>query len=175
MVVDSSGWVLQGCDHRRRQTTSMSFEPPRRIRPGGAWRRTHRVEVVTRSRRRRTPGDVRAQLVVLANRLPVDRVVHADGSSSWRRSPGGLVSALAPVMAANEGAWIGWPGDVMEDCEIFEHEGITLVPIGISQQEYEEYYEGFSNATLWPLYHDLVAKPEFHREWWDAYVAVNRR
>ncbi|HEY0904617.1 MAG TPA: trehalose-6-phosphate synthase [Marmoricola sp.] len=116
-----------------------------------------------------------AELVIVANRLPVDRVVQADGSSTWRRSPGGLVSALAPVMAANEGAWIGWPGDVMEDCEIFEHEGITLVPIGISQEEYEEYYEGFSNATLWPLYHDLVAKPEFHREWWDAYVAVNKR
>ena len=42
-----------------------------------------------------------------------------------------------------------------------------------------EFYEGFSNATLWPLYHDLVAKPEFHREWWDAYVtrqpALRRR
>ena len=45
----------------------------------------------------------------------------------------------------------------------------------LSQSEYEEYYEGFSNATLWPLYHDTVEKPEFHREWWDAYVSVNRR
>ncbi|HEX2896296.1 MAG TPA: trehalose-6-phosphate synthase [Marmoricola sp.] len=130
---------------------------------------------MTRTRRPRNPSDVRAELLVLANRLPVDRVVHADGSSDWRRSPGGLVSALAPVMAANKGAWIGWPGGVMEECEIFDHDGITLVPIAISQEEYEEYYEGFSNATLWPLYHDLVAKPEFHREWWDAYVAVNRR
>ena len=39
----------------------------------------------------------------------------------------------------------------------------------------EEFYEGFSNATLWPLYHDVVAKPEFHREWWDSYVRVNQR
>jgi trehalose 6-phosphate synthase len=39
----------------------------------------------------------------------------------------------------------------------------------------EEFYEGFSNGTLWPLYHDVVAKPEFHREWWDAYVAINQR
>jgi trehalose 6-phosphate synthase len=113
--------------------------------------------------------------VIVANRLPVDRVVEADGSSSWRRSPGGLVSALAPVMTANQGAWIGWPGDVVDDLDVFEHDGVTLVPVAISQQEYEEYYEGFSNATLWPLYHDVVAKPEFHREWWDAYVAVNRR
>ncbi|MGZ6099185.1 MAG: alpha,alpha-trehalose-phosphate synthase (UDP-forming) [Myxococcaceae bacterium] len=132
-----------------------------------------------RTRRRKAAGpatgDIGAELVIVANRLPVDRVVHADGSTTWRRSPGGLVSALAPVMTANEGAWIGWPGDVVEDLGVFEHEGITLVPVSISQQEYEEYYEGFSNATLWPLYHDLVAKPEFHREWWDTYVAVNRR
>ena len=37
------------------------------------------------------------------------------------------------------------------------------------------YYEGFSNATLWPLYHDVIVKPIYHREWWDSYVEVNRR
>ena len=41
--------------------------------------------------------------------------------------------------------------------------------------EVESYYEGFSNATLWPLYHDAVADSEFHRQWWDSYVQVNRR
>ncbi len=45
----------------------------------------------------------------------------------------------------------------------------------MSEQEYTEFYEGFSNATLWPLYHDLVAKPSFHREWWESYVTVNQR
>jgi trehalose 6-phosphate synthase len=113
--------------------------------------------------------------VIVANRLPVDRVPAEDGSTTWRRSPGGLVSALSPVMNAQGGAWIGWPGDVAEEMEPFEHEGMTLVPVSMSDAEYEEYYEGFSNATLWPLYHDLVAKPEFHREWWESYVAVNRR
>ena len=49
------------------------------------------------------------------------------------------------------------------------------MPVPLSEDEIEEFYEGFSNATLWPLYHDVVAKPEFHREWWDAYVRVNRR
>ena len=104
-----------------------------------------------------------------------DRVVRADGSVEWRRSPGGLVSALVPVMQENHGAWIGWPGSAGDDLEPFEDDGIALVPIAVSQQEYEEFYEGFSNATLWPLYHDVVAKPEFHREWWDEYVNVNRR
>ncbi len=117
----------------------------------------------------------RADLVIVANRLPVDRVTDPDGATSWRRSPGGLVSALAPVMTSQDGAWIGWPGDVGADLRPFEHEGMTLVPVSMSTEEYEEYYEGFSNATLWPLYHDVVAKPAFHREWWEAYVTVNRR
>ncbi len=126
---------------------------------------------MSRSSRKRSTSD----LVVVANRMPVDRVVEEDGSVAWRRSPGGLVSALEPVMRANNGAWIGWPGDTGEDLDPFEDEGLTLVPVTLSDQEYAEFYEGFSNATLWPLYHDLVAKPSFHREWWDSYVTVNQR
>jgi trehalose 6-phosphate synthase len=102
-------------------------------------------------------------------------VVEDNGDVTWRRSPGGLVSALEPVMRANSGAWIGWPGDTGEVPEPFVDEGLTLVPVGLSEQEVAEFYEGFSNDTLWPLYHDLVAKPSFHREWWESYVTVNQR
>jgi trehalose 6-phosphate synthase len=116
-----------------------------------------------------------ADLVIVANRLPVDRVVNPDGSMDWRRSPGGLVTAIEPVMRENDGAWIGWAGSTDSDLEAFVEDGLSLIPIPLSEEEVEEFYEGFSNATLWPLYHDLVAKPEFHREWWDAYVRVNRR
>ncbi len=116
-----------------------------------------------------------ADLVIVANRLPVDRVVNQDGSVDWRRSPGGLVTAIEPVMRENDGAWIGWPGGTESDLEPFVEDGLSLVPISLSQQEIEEFYEGFSNATLWPLYHDVVAKPEFHREWFDSYETVNRR
>ena len=116
-----------------------------------------------------------ADFLVVANRLPVDRVINSAGKPEWRRSPGGLVSALEPVMRANHGAWIGWPGDTGTQEEPFVDEGLYLVPVSISETEFEEFYEGFSNATLWPLYHDVVAKPAFHREWWDAYVTVNQR
>ncbi|HNI71342.1 MAG TPA: trehalose-6-phosphate synthase, partial [Marmoricola sp.] len=116
-----------------------------------------------------------ADLLVVANRLPLDRVVLPSGETSWRTAPGGLVTAMEPVMRATKGAWIGWPGDTGESVEPFEDDGLTLVPISMSQSEYAEFYEGFCNATLWPLYHDVVAKPEFHREWWDAYVSVNER
>ena len=78
-------------------------------------------------------------------------------------------------MRANDGAWIGWPGSADDELEPFVEDGLQLVPVHLSAQEVEEFYEGFSNGTLWPLYHDLVAKPEFHREWWDSYVTVNRR
>ncbi|GAA3542519.1 trehalose-6-phosphate synthase [Aeromicrobium flavum] len=113
--------------------------------------------------------------LVIANRLPVDRLVAADGEVSWRTSPGGLVTALEPVMKLRGGAWIGWHGASDEELDDFEHDGLRLVPVPLSEQEVEDYYEGFSNGTLWPLYHDVVVTPEYHREWWDAYVTVNRR
>jgi trehalose 6-phosphate synthase len=117
----------------------------------------------------------KADLVIVANRLPVDRVVNDDGSDDWRKSPGGLVTAIEPVMRDNDGAWLGWSGAPGDDLEPFVDDGLSLVPVSLSSEEVEYFYEGFSNATLWPLYHDVVAKPEFHREWWDAYVRVNRR
>ncbi len=119
--------------------------------------------------------DQQADLVIVANRLPVDRVVNDDGSVDWRRSPGGLVTAIEPVMRANDGAWIGWAGSTDSDLEPFVEDGLALVPVPLDAREIEEFYEGFSNATLWPLFHDVVAKPEFHREWWESYVRVNQR
>ena len=117
----------------------------------------------------------RADLVIMANRLPVDRVDEIEGDLSWRTSPGGLVTALEPVMRANEGAWIGWSGAADDKLDPFVENGLRLVPITLDEQDIEEFYEGFSNGSLWPLYHDVVAKPEFHREWWDGYVRVNER
>jgi trehalose 6-phosphate synthase len=116
-----------------------------------------------------------AELVVVANRLPVDRVESESGESGWRASPGGLVSAIEPVLRANDGVWVGWPGGTDLELEPFEIDGLHLIPMSMSQADIEGHYEGMSNGTLWPLYHDLVAKPMFHREWWDAYQRVNRR
>ncbi len=116
-----------------------------------------------------------AGFVVVANRLPVDRVTDDDNSAEWRRSPGGLVTALAPVMRANDGAWVGWVGAADEVPEPFTEDGMHLVPVALTDVDVEQYYEGFSNATLWPLYHDVIVQPRYHREWWESYVSVNRR
>ncbi|MEV4468202.1 MULTISPECIES: alpha,alpha-trehalose-phosphate synthase (UDP-forming) [Nonomuraea] len=117
----------------------------------------------------------RSSFLIVANRLPVDRTIEPDGTASWRRSPGGLVTAIAPVMQRRHGAWAGWHGAPDEKLEPFEQDGMNLIPVPLSAREVELYYEGFSNATLWPLYHDVVATPVFDREMWEAYQVVNQR
>ena len=120
-------------------------------------------------------GEHAHKFVVVASRLPVDRVEGLDGEVSWRPSPGGLVTALEPVMREAGGVWIGWSGDAGPAPGAFEADGLHLVGVGLSETEVRRYYEGFANATLWPLYHDVISPPAFHRSWWEAYVAVNRR
>ncbi|WP_395309855.1 trehalose-6-phosphate synthase [Mycobacterium sp. AMU20-3851] len=116
-----------------------------------------------------------ADFVVVANRLPVDQVVLPDGSTTWKRSPGGLVTALEPILRKQRGAWIGWPGVADGDEDPIVQDDLQLFPVRLSAEDVALYYEGFSNATLWPLYHDVIVKPQYHREWWDRYVEVNRR
>jgi len=117
----------------------------------------------------------KAGFVVVANRLPVDRIVGADGEEIWRTSPGGLVTALEPVMRETDGAWVGWPGQADLVHEPFDFDGTALIPVTLSAEDVELYYEGFSNDTIWPLYHDVIAAPRYRRVWWDAYVRVNER
>ena len=116
-----------------------------------------------------------ANFVVVANRLPIDMVRMPDGTTAWKRSPGGLVTALEPLLRHHRGAWIGWPGMPDSDEEPIEAEELQLHPVRLSVEDIAEYYEGFSNSTLWPLYHDVIVKPTYNRQWWDRYVDVNRR
>src|SRR5450759_4309962 len=114
-------------------------------------------------------------LVVVANRLPVDRVVDTDGNNTWQRSPGGLVTAMESVMRGRDAAWVGWAGEPGPAPKPFLEDGMYLQPVGLSHLEIEEYYEGFSNDTLWPIYHDVIVPPTFHRAWWSTYRVVNHR
>lgn len=116
-----------------------------------------------------------SDFVVVANRLPVDLEHLPDGSHRWKQSPGGLVTALEPILRNNAGAWVGWPGVTDTKLEPIVEDGLQLYPVTLDGDDFERYYEGFSNATLWPLYHDLIVKPVFDRTWWESYVDVNRR
>jgi trehalose 6-phosphate synthase len=122
-----------------------------------------------------------SDFVVVANRLPIDMERHPDGTTSWKRSPGGLVTALEPLLRRRSGAWIGWAGvadddaDTDEPSEPIVEDDLRMYPVRLSATDVAEYYEGFSNATLWPLYHDVIVKPIYHRAWWNRYVEINRR
>ncbi len=110
-------------------------------------------------------------LVIAANRLPV--TIDSDGE--WQTSPGGLVRALLPIVKASRGAWVGWTGQADGSADVIHADGIEMHPIPISADEMNRYYEGFSNDTLWPLYHDAIKTSNFDNDDWNAYVAVNER
>ena len=111
-----------------------------------------------------------SNIVVVANRLPVQW-----SDEGWETSPGGLVRALVPILQERQGAWVGWGGVADEKIDPFVHNDISQVPVTLSAQEMDDFYFGFCNGTLWPLYHDAVVAPDFHRHWWRAYQTVNRR
>jgi len=108
-------------------------------------------------------------VIAIANRLPVQL-----GDDGWELSPGGLVTALRPVMATRPGAWVGWDGGTKGVPATLPDLAVRLVPIGLSAAQVRDYYRGFSNATLWPLLHNAIEKPRFERPWWRAYQEVNR-
>lgn len=114
----------------------------------------------------------RSRLILAANRLPMR---WDDEENEWTLSSGGLVSALVPVLQEREGVWVGWDGTDDPKPEPSEFGNISVRPVGLSASEIEDHYDGFCNGTIWPLYHDVIRPPEFHRHWWRPHVAVNQR
>lgn len=111
-------------------------------------------------------------LVIVANRLPVTR---ASSHGRWETSPGGVVSALSSALVRRDGTWVGWTGTVDDDPGSFTHDGMHLEPVALTGLDVECFYEGMSNATLWPLFHDAIRAPIIDERWWINYVDVNRR
>jgi trehalose 6-phosphate synthase len=122
-------------------------------------------------------------LVVVANREPY---VHEHGQDgvTVRRPPGGLVTALEPLLRACGGTWIAH-GSGSADLETAGGDGVVAVPpddpryrlrrIFLTPEEVERYYCGFANEALWPLCHNAYAQPQFRDADWTAYRSVNRR
>ncbi|HJU52489.1 MAG TPA: trehalose-6-phosphate synthase [Acidimicrobiia bacterium] len=110
------------------------------------------------------------RVIVVANRLPIRRT--EDGT--WTSSPGGLVTALTPILQRG-GTWIGWAGVGSGPPQTFRFNDIDHVTVSVSDAEIDDYYLGFCNGTLWPLFHDGIRTPEYHRRWWNAYQRVNQR
>lgn len=114
------------------------------------------------------------QVIIVANRLPVMQVEQEDGSTDWQTSPGGLVAAVKPAMHDQDLTWVGWAGGEGELAPL-SVDDIQLIPVGLSKTELANHYDGMSNGTLWPLYHDRAGPVEFHRTWFDGYRQVNEK
>ena len=115
-----------------------------------------------------TSSDALHPVVAVANRLPVQL-----GADGWELSPGGLVTALRPVMQRGSGTWVGWDGGAEGTPRQLPSMSIDLAPVSLSAGAVAAYYFGFSNRTLWPLLHNAVEKPVFDRDWWRSYRDVN--
>src|SRR3978361_1468260 len=73
-----------------------------------------------------------SDFVVVANRLPVDMERMPDGTTTWKRSPGGRVPAPEPILRRNKGAWIGWPGVPDTDEDPTVEDDLPLYPVRLS-------------------------------------------
>ncbi len=120
------------------------------------------------------------RLILVSNRLPfaLERV----GSGPWivTSSVGGLVSAIEPVLRERAGTWIGWAGIAGEIpgaplAEASRDAGYQIIPVALSEAERDEFYYGYSNEVIWPLFHDLQNFCNFEPAFWQTYKAVNER
>ena len=111
---------------------------------------------------------------MVSNRLPVAYREDSTGAIIPVLSPGGLVAALAPALAGSGAAWVGWDGTFSGSEEQVELEGFSLQPVSLTQAHIRDHYEGLSNSTLWPLFHNVGVEPEYAEAWWAGYREVNQ-
>ncbi len=120
------------------------------------------------------------RLFIVSNRLPI---IVAKESDEWQihSSSGGLVTALDPLMKQNHGLWLGWAGvegDAPLEPLLEQHsiqQGYELRAVPLDETEVDRYYRGFSNQTIWPLFHDLLGDCTFDLEQWNYYNKVNEK
>src|SRR5260370_25990514 len=123
---------------------------------------------------RESPDAADHSFVVVASRLPVDRVDGADGGPEWRPSPGGLVTALEPVMREAGGAWIGWAGDAGPAPGAVAAGGMQVVGARPSRAPGRHFFQGLLNRPLWPLDPAVLRPPQVPRRRRAAPRALHR-
>src|SRR6478609_7184131 len=114
------------------------------------------------------------KLVVVSNRLPVS-VSKRDGKLHFEASSGGLATAMSTL--DKEGRiWVGWPGIAADDLTPKDKEEIVAKleeygchPVFLTKSQIELFYEGYSNDTLWPLFHYFQSLTRQKEEYWQAY------
>ncbi|AXT59493.1 bifunctional alpha,alpha-trehalose-phosphate synthase (UDP-forming)/trehalose-phosphatase [Aquimarina sp. AD10] len=119
--------------------------------------------------------------IIVSNRLPL-QVSIKNNSLKIIPSVGGLATGMKSVHAEGNGIWIGWSGIPEEELDSALSKEVAqeiqkekCVSVPLSVKDIEEYYEGFSNKALWPLFHYFMEYTEFKEQEWEAYKRVNQK
>ncbi|HRJ06410.1 MAG TPA: bifunctional alpha,alpha-trehalose-phosphate synthase (UDP-forming)/trehalose-phosphatase [Candidatus Saccharibacteria bacterium] len=121
----------------------------------------------------------RYNLVIVSNRLPIN-VSRKNGKLIFEESAGGLARAMSSLEQQDR-IWVGWPGIAADD--LTEEEKVEVetelaafgcYPVHLASEQVEQFYEGYSNDTLWPLFHYFQSLSHHRDEYWAAYQEVNR-
>lgn len=118
------------------------------------------------------------KLFIISNRLPIKANRNENNELEFTRSEGGLTTGMDSLTMDVEKHWIGWPGTYTESEEeeklISEHlEKFNFHPVFLSSDQILNYYEGYSNSTLWPLCHYFYTFIEYENLYWNTYKQVN--
>ena len=117
--------------------------------------------------------------IIISNRLPI-KIKQEKGKLIYSKSEGGLATGLGSIYKSGENIWVGWPGLAITKnsykTEITkELQKENMHPIFLNTNEIEDFYEGFSNETLWPIFHYFNEYVVFNESLWKAYQKVNKK
>jgi trehalose 6-phosphate synthase len=114
-----------------------------------------------------------SRLIVISNR--VNPPARDDGEGTV----GGLAMALAAALREYQGVWFGWSGNTIEsftgEMSVRNVFGVTVATVDLEEQDVQEYYNGYANKTLWPLFHYRIDLTAYERSFGQGYDRVNRR
>ncbi|MGY2132957.1 bifunctional alpha,alpha-trehalose-phosphate synthase (UDP-forming)/trehalose-phosphatase [Hymenobacter sp. HD11105] len=120
-----------------------------------------------------------ARTIIVSNRLPT-KVQRTTAGLTFQPSEGGLATGLGSIYRADDNLWVGWPGLFVESQAEQRHiteqlRDDSMAPVFLTEAEIRDFYEGFSNSTLWPTFHYFSQYATYEEAHWEAYVAVNQK
>jgi trehalose 6-phosphate synthase/phosphatase len=120
-----------------------------------------------------------SKTIIVSNRLPT-KVLRTDDSLTFQPSEGGLATGLGSIYRQGDNVWVGWPGLFVSDPAEAQYvteqlRADSMMPVFLTEAEIHDFYEGFSNSTLWPTFHYFTQFATYEQSHWEAYVAVNEK
>lgn len=126
------------------------------------------------------------QVIIVSNRLPVSVKKDDDGKLAFYPSLGGLATGLSSYIEDSKNKWIGWPGIASDELSAADRQTIVdelakhnCSPVFLTKREIDNFYNGYSNSVLWPVFHTLPQRQKTaaveRQRWWTSYRSVNRQ